>query len=651
LIYLQHLDLAFGGTPIFQGLTWTIRPGERVGLIGPNGAGKSTLLRVIEGEQPIDGGQVSFDGGATVGYLRQDVQEMDLDRSVLDEALTAFQHVLDLEEDERRIAQQMTDALADGMAADSEHYTRLVDRHARVHTELVAAEHHLIKPKTEAVLAGLGFTEDEMLRPLRTFSGGWRMRVALAATLFSRPDILLLDEPTNYLDLEGTVWLEMFLAETPSTALVISHDRGLLNRSVEQILHLDHRKLTLYGGAYDQFDEERRRRLANDAAAAEKQAKARAHMQSFVDRFRYKASKAKQAQSRLKMLERMEPIEVSRDGAVSGFAFPSPPELAPPLMQAEGVTLGYDGEAVLRNITFRMDQDDRIALLGANGQGKSTLAKLISGRLKPMAGRWTVSRGAKCGYFAQHQLDELVEEESPLQHLARHRPDAPPKIVRAELARAGIGPEIAGNPVNRLSGGQKARLLMMLAAREAPHVMVLDEPTNHLDVESRDALAQALAAYTGAVILVSHDPHLVEAVADRLWLVKDGTVAPFEADMDDYRELLLKERGAGGRAASSRASDKAQGPKRSKRDASAHRRTLAGLRGEVARCEERVSKLEAMRDQIDAKLMDPEFYQPAEPGRHEALQKKRAEVEEALEKAETLWLEAQSRLETEERAA
>ncbi|MEM1316624.1 MAG: ATP-binding cassette domain-containing protein, partial [Pseudomonadota bacterium] len=363
------------------------------------------------------------------------------------------------------------------------------------------------------------------------------------------------------------------------------------------------------------------------------------------------ASKAKQAQSRLKMLERMDPIEVQQDGSVSGFAFPSPPELAPPLMQAEGVTLGYDGEAVLRNVTFRMDQDDRIALLGANGQGKSTLAKLISGRLAPMEGRWTVSRGAKTGYFAQHQLDELVEEETPLQHLARHRPDAPPKILRAELARAGIGPDIAANAVDRLSGGQKARLLMMLAAREAPHVMVLDEPTNHLDVQSRDALAQALAAYEGAVILVSHDPHLVEAVADRLWLVKDGGVAPFEGDMDDYRALLLKERGAGGRAASTRGKAEPKAPRPPKRSASEQRRLLAPLRAEVAKCEARVAKLEDMRAQIDAKLMDPDFYMNAEAGRHEALQRKRAEIEAAIEKAETLWLEAQSRLETEEAAA
>ncbi|MEO0683157.1 MAG: ABC-F family ATP-binding cassette domain-containing protein [Pseudomonadota bacterium] len=627
MIAIRSITFAMAGRPLFEGASAVIQPGKTVGIVGRNGTGKSTLFRLIRGELPLEGGEIEVPRTARLGGVAQEAPGTQA--SLLDTVLEA---------DEERAA-----LLAD----DSDDPARIAWREER----LTAIEAHSAEARASNILRGLGFDAAAQARACAEFSGGWRMRVALAATLFSRPDILLLDEPTNYLDLEGTVWLEMFLAETPSTALVISHDRGLLNRSVDQILHLDHRKLTLYGGAYDQFEAERRQRAAHLAAQAEKQAKARAHMQSFVDRFRYKASKAKQAQSRLKMLEKMDPIEVSRDGAVSGFAFPSPAELPPPLMQAEGVTLGYDGEAVLRGVTFRMDQDDRIALLGANGQGKSTLAKLISGRLKPMQGGWNVSRGLKVGYFAQHQLDELVEGETPLEHLSRHRPDAPPKLLRSELARAGIGPEIAGNPVDRLSGGQKARLLMMLAAREAPHVMVLDEPTNHLDVQSRDALAQALAAYEGAVVLVSHDPHLVEAVADRLWLVKDGGVAPFEGDMEDYRRLLLSERGAGGRAASTRTEARAKGPKRSKRDASAHRRVLAGLRGEVGKCEERVGKLEAMREQIDAKLMDPDFYQTAEPGRHEALQKKRAEVEEALEKAEALWMEAQARLDAEEAAA
>lgn len=627
MIAIRNITFAMAGRPLFEAASATIQPGKTVGIVGRNGTGKSTLFRLIRQELPLETGEIEVPRGARLGGVAQEAPATQA--SLLDTVLEA---------DEERAA-----LLAD----DSEDPERIAFREER----LTAIEAHSAEARASSILRGLGFDAAAQARPCAEFSGGWRMRVALAATLFSRPDILLLDEPTNYLDLEGTVWLEAFLADTPSTALVISHDRGLLNRSVDQILHLDHRKLTLYGGAYDQFEAERRQRAAHAAAQAEKQAKARAHMQSFVDRFRYKASKAKQAQSRLKMLERMGPIEVAQDGSVAGFAFPSPAELAPPLMQAEGVTLGYDGEAVLRGVTFRMDQDDRIALLGANGQGKSTLAKLISGRLAPMAGEWKASRGMKVGYFAQHQLDELVEGETPLQHLSRHRPDALPKQLRAELARAGIGPEIAANPVDRLSGGQKARLLMMLAAREAPHVMVLDEPTNHLDVDSREALAQALAAYEGAVILVSHDPHLVEAVADRLWLVKDGAVKPFEGDMDDYRKLLLKERGAGGRAASSRASDKPKEAKAPKRSASELRRALAPLRAEVAKCEERVAKLEEMRGQIDAKLMDPDFYMSAAPGRHEALQKKRAEVEAALEKAEGLWLEAQDRLESEEAAA
>ena len=624
MIVLRNLRFAMAGRPLFEDASATIPTGRKVGVVGRNGTGKTTLFRLIRGELPLDGGEIEVPKSARLGGVAQEAPGTA--DSLLDTVLAA---------DEERAA-----LLAD----DSHDPARIAWREER----LAAIDAHSAEARASAILRGLGFDAAAQARPCAEFSGGWRMRVALAAVLFSRPDILLLDEPTNYLDLEGTVWLESFLATVPSTVLVISHDRGLLNRAVDSILHLDRRKLTLYGGGYDQFDAERRQRMAHTAAQAEKQAKARAHLQSFVDRFRAKATKAKQAQSRLKALARMQPIEVTADGEVAGFDFPSPEELAPPLMQAEGVTLGYDGQAVLRGVTFRLDQDDRVALLGANGQGKSTLAKLISGRLAPMGGQWRTSRGLRVGYFAQHQLDELREAETPLQHLRRWRPDAQDKELRARLARGGIVGETAVTEVARLSGGQKARLLMLLAAKDRPHVLVLDEPTNHLDIESREALAQALAEYEGAVILVSHDPHLVESVADRLWLVKDGGVRVFDGDMEDYRRLLLAERGAGGRAAEAR-KPAPEAPK-SRRSANDLRRALAPLRAEVAAAEARVAKLEEMRSKIDARLMDPDFYLDGEPAKHEALHVKRAEIEAALERAEALWVSAQERLDAAEAA-
>ena len=462
------------------------------------------------------------------------------------------------------------------------------------------------------------------------------MRVALAAVLFSRPDVLLLDEPTNYLDLEGAIWLESFLARYPHTVLVVSHDRDLLNRSVGAILHLHRQKLTLYQGNYDTFDNTRRARLEQQVAEKKKQDAQRAHMQSFVDRFRAKASKARQAQSRLKALERMKPIAAVVEDGVASFGFPEPEELSPPIIRLEDVSVGYHGRAVLRGLDLRIDQDDRIALLGQNGQGKSTLSKLLSDRLAPMSGRKVSSSKLRVGYFAQHQVDELHLDETPLQHVARLRPGEPPAKLRARLAAGGIGADIAGNEVARLSGGQKARLSLLLATIDAPHLIVLDEPTNHLDIESREALVQALTEYRGAVILVSHDAHLVELIADRLWLVKDGRVTPFEDDMEGYRRQLLSERSG----PPLRAPETPAKPRRAPAAAS-----LSPLRSEVARCEVRVERLEEMRAAIDARLANPLLYARGDGDEIEALQRKRAEVEDGLARAEALWATALERLE------
>jgi ATP-binding cassette subfamily F protein 3 len=421
--------------------------------------------------------------------------------------------------------------------------------------------------------------------------------------------------------------------------LIISHDRGLLNRAVRQILHLHEMRLTLYSGGYDSFDRVRREKLALQAAMAKKQEAQRAHMQAFVDRFRYKASKARQAQARLKMLERLEPIAAAIENAVPPIVLPDPEELAPPLMLIEDASVGYGGRAVLSRLSLRIDQDDRIALLGANGEGKSTLAKLIAGRLAPMQGDRKASGKLRIGYFAQHQADELVAAETPLDHIRRLRPEAPPQALRAMLAAGGTGAEIAETEVAKLSGGQKARLLLTLAALDAPHLLILDEPTNHLDIESREALVTALNDYRGAVILITHDAHLIELVADRLWLVRGGRVTPYDDDLDAYRRLLLEKDGGASGGGGQPSQRKSQ-----RRDAAEERRALAPLRAEVAACEDRLAKIAAMLEKIDARLADPGLY--AGPASEiETLQIKRGEILAAQDRAEALWLAAEEALE------
>jgi ATP-binding cassette subfamily F protein 3 len=460
------------------------------------------------------------------------------------------------------------------------------------------------------------------------------MRVALAGVLFARPDLLLLDEPTNYLDLEGALWLESYLARYPHTVLIISHDRGLLNRAVGAILHLEDRKLTLYQGPYDTFAATRAARLAVQAAEAKKQEARRAHLQSFVDRFRAKASKATQAQSRLKMLERLTPISGPQEAALRAFTFPEPEELSPPIVNLDSASVGYGSTPVLGKLNLRIDQDDRIALLGRNGEGKSTLSKLLAGKLPAMGGRVTRSSKLRIGYFAQHQLDELHADETPLDHVRRLRPTEAPAKLRARLAGFGLGADQADTVVGRLSGGQKARLSLLLATIDAPHLLILDEPTNHLDMESREALVEALTAYSGAVILVSHDMHLLSLVADRLWLVKGGRVAPYEADLDAYRRELLSE-----------PEPKAPAPEKPRRPS---KEAISQLRSDVRTCEARLHKLEEMRDKLAKKLADPAMYEDDRIGEAEVWQKKYAEVMEALDRAEALWMAAAERLEAAE---
>ncbi|MBC7139726.1 MAG: ABC-F family ATP-binding cassette domain-containing protein [Defluviimonas sp.] len=613
MLRISDITYSVEGRPLFEGASATIPTGHKVGLVGRNGAGKTTLFRLIRGELALEGGSITLPGRARIGGVSQEVPSSGT--SLIETVLAA---------DSERAA-----LLAEAETATDPH------RIAEIQTRLTDIDAWSAEGRASAILKGLGFDAEAQLRPCSDYSGGWRMRVALAGVLFAQPDYLLLDEPTNYLDLEGALWLEAYLAKYPHTVLIISHDRGLLNRAVGAILHLDNRKLTLWTGNYDTFARNRAASLAVQAAEARKQDARRQHLQAFVDRFKAKASKAKQAQSRVKMLERMTTITAPEEAAKHVFTFPAPEELSPPIINMEDAAVGYGGPPVLRNLSLRIDQDDRIALLGRNGEGKSTLSKLLAGKLTASAGKVTRSNKLRIGYFAQHQVDELHLDETPLQHIQRIRPAEGQPRLRARLAGFGLGADQAETPVARLSGGQKARLSLLLATIEAPHLLILDEPTNHLDIESREALVEALTGYSGAVVLVSHDMHLLSLVADRLWLVKDGGVRPYEEDLEAYRALLLQ-------------SDepKPEKPKAEKKRAS--RDEILALKAELRKCEERLAKINEMRDRLARKLADPALYEKGRGGEVETWQKKYAEVMDGLDRAEALWLKAQERLDAAE---
>ena len=609
MLRIDDIRYSVEGRPLLEGASATIPDGHKVGLVGRNGTGKATLFRLIRGELTLEGGSITVKRGAKIGGVAQEVPGSET--SLLDTVLEA-------------------DTERASLMAESETATD-AHRIGEIHARLADIDAWSAEARAAVILKGLGFTEEEQAMPCSAFSGGWRMRVALAGVLFAAPDLLLLDEPTNYLDLEGALWLESYLASYPHTVVTISHDRGLLNRACTSIMHLEDRKLTLYSGNYDTFAETRAARLAVAEAERKKQDLRRAHLQSFVDRFRAKASKAVQAQSRLKMIARLKPITTPQEAALKRFTFPEPEELSPPIVNTESVSVGYDGTPVLSKLSLRIDQDDRIALLGRNGEGKSTLSKLLAGKLEPLGGRITKARKLRVGYFAQHQLDELHADETPLDHIRRLRPTETPAKLRARLAGFGIGAEQADTVAAKLSGGQKARLSLLLATIDAPHMLILDEPTNHLDMESREALIEALTEYTGAVILVSHDMHLLSHVADRLWLVSGGRVAPYEGDLDAYRRMLLDQ-----------PAPKAEKPKAQK----SSKAQIADLRQAVSTAEARVEKLTELREKLAAKLADPAMYEPQRVAEAESWQRKFADVEDGLSRAEALWLKALERLET-----
>ncbi|KAA8387292.1 ABC-F family ATP-binding cassette domain-containing protein [Acetobacter tropicalis] len=623
LLVISDLTLRIAGRTLLDQADLSIEPGRKVGLVGRNGAGKSTLLAAIAGDIAPDGGEIRLSARARMARVKQ---EAPADGASLIETVLAG--------DTERTA----------LLTEAETATDPV-RIAEIHERLRAIGAESAPARAASVLAGLGFNAEAQLRPVSDFSGGWRMRVSLATALFLEPDLLLLDEPTNHLDLEATLWLETWLIRFAGAALIVSHDRGLLDSCVDAIAHLDKGKLTLTPGGYENFVRIRTEHALQQARQAEKIAAQRAHMQSFVDRFRAKATKARQAQARLKALEKLPAIEAVVEDAPTRFAFPEPEQLPPPMLTMNRVSVGYAGKPVLSNISLRLDMEDRIALLGANGNGKSTFAKLVAGRLEPLSGTLERNPRLKIGYFAQHQAEELVLNDTPIDHMARALPKALPPVIRAQLARFGLDADRAETPVRDLSGGEKARLLLALATRDAPQLLILDEPTNHLDLDARDALVRALSEFEGAVLLISHDPHLVELVADRLWLVADGKVTPFEGDMAEYKSWLIEQNRSANRSAKQQDTASQQSRKDDRRERAEARKAQAPLRKIIKDTESRLAKLATERAKIEASLVDPALYTDGKAEdvtrlntRLAAIGKEQAEVEER-------WLEAEAELE------
>ncbi|SLN48484.1 ABC-F family ATP-binding cassette domain-containing protein [Oceanibacterium hippocampi] len=591
MLHIQNLSYRIGERLLLENADVHVHANRKVGLIGPNGAGKSTLLRLIRNEIAPETGSIAMRPRARLGHLAQEAPGGQ--RSLIDTVLDA-------------------DTERSALLAEAEHAS---DPHriAEIHIRLGDIQAHTAPARASRILAGLGFDDEAQKQPCDAYSGGWRMRVALAAALFGEPDLLLLDEPSNYLDLEATIWLESFLRAYPHTLLIVSHDRALLNNVVDEIIHLEDRRLVRYRGNYDTFERTRREHLIHQAALRSRQEAERRHIESFVERFRAKASKARQAQSRLKMLERMQPVASVIESRTPSFHFPDPQALSSPLITLENVSIGYTpGKPVLSRLDLRLDMEDRIALLGANGNGKSTFAKFLVGRLKAESGTFEKSSKLRVGYFAQHQVDELVHGESAFEHLRRLMPLQTEAKVRAALGRFGFAQGKADTKVGNLSGGEKARLLFCLATRDAPHLLILDEPTNHLDVDSREALVSALNEFQGAVLLISHDPHLVGLVADELWRVENGRIEPYDSTLDDYRTEVLSRRGrSGGDAGSApRNGTKSQGLSgRERRQLAAQQRAaIAHHRKAAKEAEAEMARLVREREKLEAKLADPSLY-------------------------------------------
>lgn len=629
MLHINELTYRIEGRTLLENASVGIPTAQKVGLVGRNGSGKTTLLRLITGELAADTGGITIPRNARIGTVAQEAPGGD--PTLVETVLMA---------DTRRAA----------LLEEAETATD-PDRIAEIQLSLTDIDAYSAPARAATILAGLGFDEAAQQRSCREFSGGWRMRVALASVLFTEPDVLLLDEPTNYLDLEGTIWLETYLKNYPYTVVIVSHDRDLLNKAVEGIVLLENGSLTYYSGGYDRFERTRREQQALQLKLKKKQEDQRRHMQTFVDRFRAQANKAKQAQSRLKALARLEPIASIVENRVTPFNFPSPEKaMSPPLIRFENVAVGYEpNPPVLTDITLRLDTDDRIGLLGANGNGKSTFAKLLAGRLAPASGIKQVSKKVQVGYFAQHQLDELNFDHTPYDHIRELMENASEAQVRARLGGIGFGIEKADTKAGKLSGGEKARLLFSLATFHAPHLLILDEPTNHLDVDSRQALIQAINEYAGAVVLISHDRHLIETCADRLWLVANHTVGPYDGDMDDYRRLLLddkRKRNSAKSNGNSKPEERMTAAERQeqRRQQAKIRSQLAPLRKQISAVEKEIAALERSLAALDVKLGDASLY-AKDPDGAAALSLEHGQIKKSISEREERWVDLSDQLE------
>jgi ATP-binding cassette subfamily F protein 3 len=615
MITINNLTVHLGGRPILSGASAAIRKGARVGLIGRNGAGKSTLMKVLIGQIDPDGGSVDMPRRTRIGYIAQDAPSG---------LQTPFEAVLAADTERAELLAR---------SEDCEDPDQLGD----IHERLLEIDAYAAPSRAARILSGLGFDEPMQAQPLDSFSGGWKMRVALASLLFSAPDVLLLDEPSNHLDLEATLWLENFLKAYAGTLIVISHERDLLNNVVDTIVHLQGGKLTLYPGSYDDFEKQRAERAAHLAAAKAAQEAQAARLQDYVARNSARASTAKQAQSRAKMLAKMQPIAALIEDPSLSFGFPNPDELRPPLIQLEHAAVGYGEEPVLQRLNLRIDPTDRIALLGRNGNGKTTLARLLAAQLVPMNGAMQAPGKLKVGYFTQYQVEELASDATPLEHMTRAMDGASQGAVRAQLGRFGFSGQRATTRVGQLSGGERARLALALITRDAPHLLVLDEPTNHLDVDAREALVQALNDYEGAVLLISHDRHMVELAADRLVLVDGGTATEYAGNMEDYIDFVLgRNQPKPDKAA--RGASKGNGKERE---------AVRLARQAVQEAEKTIARLQEQAAAIDRAMFEPASAKAELAGlTMGALAQRRASVTKELEAAELRWIEASERIET-----
>lgn len=577
MIEIKDLSFHFGLRTLFEDASVLIQDGQKVGLVGPNGCGKSTLFKLITGAFSPDGGKIEITRGTQIATVAQEIA--DPSQLLLPYVLAADKELTALEKESQR---------AD---ISGERLAEVFDR-----MEFLGA--HSATARASAILSGLGFENKDFHRPLKEFSGGWQVRACLAAALYAPSNCLLLDEPTNHLDLETSVWLENYLLHLNKTVFIISHDRHILNLLCDKIIHVENAVLKLYNGNYDQYERTRAAAIEGMRLAAAKHERVVAHLQSFVDRFRYKATKAKQAQSRIKMIEKMGELPpIPKDPEVH-FQFPSPTRLTQSLISIEGGVAGYDEKPVLTDLNLRIEQDDRIALLGANGNGKSTLAKILSHRLLLMSGKMTTAKKMKIAYFSQHQTEELDVEKTPFEQLGDVMPGASETQIRAQLGAFGLNKAKSDTEIGKLSGGEKSRLLLALITKDAPHLLILDEPTNHLDIQSRDALLDALNAYTGAVVLITHDLHVIEMACDTLWIVRGGTCRTFTGDLEDYKMQLLN-----GGDRESAASDKMSGKEARRRDAAKRRADAAPLKKQIRELDKRMEKLSTRKAQLEQQLL------------------------------------------------